>query len=213
MKWESIQTIHNAIDTNHFIPANRARVRAELGIPDDHFAIAFSVAANPADTRKGIDLILEAARKLRLRQPITFMPMSIGPAANQLSALVDGSNRMLEPRHLATARELSRYYSAADVIWHPSRADTSSMVSMESMACGTPVIAAAVGGVPEVIGDAGMLIAPESSDRLVNATIRFAEDSSFRESLIAKTRPRVQQLFSLGRFLDDHEATYDRVAS
>lgn len=208
MHCASIQTIQNAVDLDQFVPIDRSRARQQLGISNDDFAIAFSVASNPLDKRKGIDIVLQAAANLSVGKPVTFMPMSIGPATEQLSTLVSGSNRMLNPRHLSSPEELSVYYSAADVIWHPSRADTSSMVSMESMACGTPVIAATVGGVPEVIGDAGILITPESPSELVNATTRFAGDDQFRNSLIQETRKRVQELFSIDRFLDEHETFY-----
>ena len=101
------------------------------------------------------------------------LPMAETVADKQVFVIKAGSNR-LPPRNLSTNEELRLYYNAADVVWHRPRADTSSMVRLEA-----PVIAAAVGGVTEIVqhGVNGMLIPSNHAKSLATATMDFFEDT------------------------------------
>jgi glycosyltransferase involved in cell wall biosynthesis len=69
------------------------------------------------------------------------------------------------------------------------------MVLVEAMACGTPVIATRTGGIPEVVGDAGLLVAPLEPDALAEAVACLVRDASFREQLGQKARSRAVSKF------------------
>lgn len=199
-------TIANAVDPERFYPVDQAQARSRLGVPQDARAVLLSVSGNPRDTRKGLDLAVAALRELK-DFPLFLIPLGIAgdsPELRETLAQFPG----LPPRHVDDDAVLRDCYAAADVVWHPSRADTSSMVSLEAFACGTPVIAAAVGGVPEVVApEFGMLIPAEDAAALVAATRKFFADPEsrqrFRENLA--NRP-TDHLFQ--RFLDQHEELY-----
>ncbi|MCR9200684.1 MAG: glycosyltransferase [Planctomycetaceae bacterium] len=203
-----VATIQNAVDTQAFFQSERKSARKAIGLRDDQFAIAFATSSNPNDSRKGMDIVVEAAALLRDKQSYAFMPMAIGSGTSQLQSRLSELSQVRTPQHLDTPEQLSTYYSAADLVWHPSRADTSSMVSLEAMACGTPVIAAAVGGVPEVIGDAGILIPPEDAAKLAAETEALRANPQLLEQLAQRAAQRVVQHFNVERFVDDHESLY-----
>jgi glycosyltransferase involved in cell wall biosynthesis len=206
-----VTTIQNPVDTAAFTPIAKSEARQQLGIAPDRKTILFAISSNPEDTRKGTDIIA-AALPLLTTNAITLLPLGIGEGAEILSELFAG-HAFLPPRHLDNDTDLNLYYSAADVVWHPSRADTSSMVGLESMASGTPVIAARVGGVPEVIGDGigGILIDQESPQQLARETDLLFANPEKLAALSASARTRTEQDFNIERFLDGHENLYHAI--
>ena len=203
-----ITTILNPVDQEVFSPVPKPEAKRRLGIDPKKRTILFSVAANPLDVRKGTDLICEAIRGTDL-QSVVYIPTAIASESKALNEALQGVES-LPPRHLSTDEELRLHYSAADVVWHPTRADTSSMVSLEALSCGTPVIAAAVGGVPEIVRDGvnGLLIAPESVEALVEATRAFFENPDLAAKLAKDAPESVVHAHSLTTFVRKHVEGY-----
>jgi glycosyltransferase involved in cell wall biosynthesis len=92
--------------------------------------------------------------------------------------------------------DLARSYAEADVLVLPSRAETYGMVIAEALACGLPVVAAAVGGVPEALGHGrdgrrpGLLVPPGDAGALSDALRTWLEDGDLRRQLRAAARER-----------------------
>ena len=82
--------------------------------------------------------------------------------------------------------ELVALYNLADVFVYPSLFEGFGLPILESMACGTPVIASCVTSMPEVAGDAGYLVEPESEEQVQAAIERLAHDDALRERMRAK---------------------------
>lgn len=176
-------TVQNPVDLDNFFPESKSEARKSLGIPDEAFVVMFAVSGNPLDSRKGIDIIQEALSAFEPGE-LYLLPTGIAGADTRLEELLaDYPGRA--PTFLNTSKELRDYYNAADVVWHPSRADTSSMVGLEATACGTPVIAADVGGVSEIVQDNvnGLLIHPDSPEELLDATRKLMQSESLRTQL------------------------------
>jgi glycosyltransferase involved in cell wall biosynthesis len=83
---------------------------------------------------------------------------------------------------------------------------------LESLALGTPVIAYAHGGLPELVGECGLLVPPEDHDALEDALVRLLNDDALRERLGACGRARVAAEFSLPRMVEAMKATYREAA-
>jgi len=84
------------------------------------------------------------------------------------------------------------YYSAADVFVYPSAIETFGLPVLEAMACGTPVVGSNLTSVPEVIGDAGLVVDPEDIDSFAQAIRRIIENDALRNSLVDKGFKRIE---------------------
>ncbi|SEQ78100.1 Glycosyltransferase involved in cell wall bisynthesis [Loktanella sp. DSM 29012] len=210
-------TVQNPSWRPDYYPTDRAAARAALGIPDDAFAVMVSVSGNALDLRKGLDITAAATREIRATWPdadrLFLLPTGIVPPDGDMAALLRDIPG-LPPRMIEDTATLRRYYTAADVVWHPSRADTSSMVSLEAFGCGTPVIAAAVGGVPEIVRDgvSGLLIPPDDPAALVTATRRLIRDPALMDRLRAGALATARD-HNPDRFIDAYLAIYQKAGA
>ena len=107
-------------------------------------------------------------------------------------------------------------YSASDVFVLPTRAETTGLVLLESMACGTPVVAFGVGGVPEAVraGETGELAEPENAKDLALKVISLLlAEPERRQRMSDAARAWVVDNYSLPLCAERHVALYERLAS
>jgi glycosyltransferase involved in cell wall biosynthesis len=118
-----------------------------------------------------------------------------------------------------TGRALGAAYGVADLLVLPSRSESYGMVVVEALAHGLPVVATAVGGVPEALGRApigalpGMLVPPDDPDALSGALQAWLDDPGLRERLGRAAAGRRPTLRRWAQTIDDFGAVLDRVAS
>ena len=153
----SVTVIPNAIDLKVFRPENRRLMRQRLGWPE-HVRVVLLVAHGAhTDPNKGYDLWLGAQECLR-QQRLSIWPVEVGtgPSRRASAMAIGATYRRLAPAELAAAM------AGADVVVVPSRLENYPNVIAESLACGTPVVAFRVGGIPEMIlhGETGYLARP-----------------------------------------------------
>lgn len=91
--------------------------------------------------------------------------------------------------------DLRAFYAAADMLVHPSKAEGFGLTVLEAMASGTPVIASNAAAIPEVAGDAAILLHPEDRDGFAKAMVELISNTALREDLISRGRKRAA-LFS-----------------
>ncbi|AFZ44912.1 glycosyl transferase group 1 [Halothece sp. PCC 7418] len=215
LQQSSIQTILNPVDTNLYRPLpDQAELRKKLKIPQQAHILLFSVASKTIDTRKGLDIILEALPKLETAN-LFLIPLGITDQSDEIEAKLAPYNH-LPFQSVADPHELNQLLNVADLIWHPSRADTSSLVILEAFAAAVPAIAAQVGGVTEIVthGETGYLISPNDPDTLAQQTDDFfALPLEKRLKMKEAARDRAETRFSLERFLDEHESLYQQILS
>ncbi len=96
-------------------------------------------------------------------------------------------------------------YNAADIFILPSFYEGFGLPPLEAMACGTPVIVSNASSLPEVVGDAGLMINPKETDEIVNAIIKLSEDSELYNKMVKKGLEHVKK-FS---WADTARKTYD----
>ncbi|WFE32348.1 D-inositol-3-phosphate glycosyltransferase [Micromonospora sp. WMMD975] len=172
---DRVAVVEPGVDLDRFRPAPGDReaaaraARRRLGLPVDGYVVAFVGRIQPL---KAPDVLIRAIAALREREPALARELTVvicgGPSGSGLdrpTALIELSHslgvadrvRFLPPR---IGEDLPALYRAADLVAVPSHNESFGLVALEAQACGTPVLAAAVGGLVTAVrdGDSGMLI-------------------------------------------------------
>lgn len=150
--------------------------------------------------RKGVDVLLRAFARVVEKEPkLTLTLVGDGPLRAQHEALardlgLNGSVSFPGRQSRAEVRNLLR---RCDLFVLPSRFETFGIVIIEAMACGKPVVASAVGGIPEIIqhGENGILVEPEDPTALGDAIIRVFEDDGLRTKIGRNGLETVRKFF------------------
>lgn len=199
---ERVLKIYNALDPNFLTgetdEAGRAAVLERYQIDFPYLLYAGSV--NP---RKNVARIVEAMALLRqdfeghpryrdLRLVIIGDQMSKYPA---LRRAVHQSRVNDVVRFLGFVRreELKVFYQAAEAFVFPSLYEGFGLPPLEAMALGTPVVSSGVSSLPEVVGDAAMIVKPENVFDIARGIREVLQDGELRASLIAKGREQVKR--------------------
>lgn len=219
------RVIHNGVDLERFQPGDRIAARRARGLPEHGTILLFVAAGLDRNPWKDWPTLREAAERLgaaRTNDDILFLGLGargegethgrlrieFRPYESDLDAVVD-------------------YYRAADCYLHAARADTFPNVVLEALACGTPVVATRVGGVPEQVRPLALLDAPADAAPLDSATgalVDYRDGEALARAVHALLdRPETLALlgdnsardarrrFDVRRMIDEYEVWYAEI--
>lgn len=157
---ENVRTIGNGVDSSRFYPVDQASARSELGIPANRKVV---VAVGSLIVRKGYHLLIPAIAELKKRGvPALLYIAGEGEHRAYLEELISELGLQNDVSLLGNVpnEKLKSLYSAADVSCLSSSREGWANVLLESMACGTPVVASRIWGTPEVVvsDELGLLV-------------------------------------------------------
>jgi D-inositol-3-phosphate glycosyltransferase len=154
-----VRVVPHGVDHSRFHPGDRAAARAALGVSRRH-ALAFVGRMQPL---KGPDVAVRTLALLRRQRPDLDVELLVvgGPSGNgvgepQRSAALAREEGVADRVRFLPAQphdQLATVYHAADLLLVPSRSESFGLVALEAQACGTPVVAARVGGLSHAVGD------------------------------------------------------------
>ncbi len=110
------------------------------------------------------------------------------------------------------SEDLIYFYNAADILLAPSLYEGFGLTILEAMACGTPTITANVSSLPEVAGDAAILVEPTDIEEITQAILRIHKDAAFRQNLIDKGLTRIKE-FTWKKTAEQTANFYEKVLS
>jgi glycosyltransferase involved in cell wall biosynthesis len=210
-----ISVIHEAAN-KIYRPVDRQLARRHVaesyGIDCD-----FLLFVSTIEPRKNLPTLLQAYRKLRdgyKRKEMLVLAGARGWLAEDVFATVEELELGSEVRFLGPvpSETLLYLYNAALLLVHPSFYEGFGLPPLEAMACGTPVVVSNVSSLPEVVGDAAMLIDPNDVDELTVVMRQVLTSESKRECMIAKGLKRAAN-FSWQRAARETLAVYRRVGA
>jgi glycosyltransferase involved in cell wall biosynthesis len=173
-----IYVLRNGVDLNHFRPVDRLAIRNALGLDG---TVVLSVG-NLIES-KGHHIVIEAVACM---PDVSLLVAGHGPDSERLQAQVKRLRIGDRVRFLGPVSQdkLRECYCAADALVHASSREGWPNVLLESMACGTPVIATSVGGVPEIVRAecTGILITQRSKEAIVDAVHRLLSNYPDRDA-------------------------------
>ena len=195
---DKLRVVYNGIDTQIYSRNEKASQKRD----------GLIMVGNTDDRKKGILYLLKALHLLEK----DWMKLTIVDDAERHSTYTDdvgplpsyGLNlvRKLNLDGLVhftgrlTREELVQHYSAAQIAVVPSLYEGFGLPAAEAMACGTPVIASTGGALPEVVGDAGMLVPSGRADALAAAIKQLLNDEQAQQRMSEAGRKRVEDKFN-----------------
>lgn len=212
-----IDVVHPGVDLTMFAPNSQAAARQRLGIDIDDQVLLFVGRIQPL---KAPDIVLEAAAHLIDQDPQRPLRVIVcgGPSGSGLdrpTALIDLARslgiadrvRFVPP---TDRTELADLYRAADVTVVPSYNESFGLVAIESQACGTPVIAADVGGLRTTVrhGESGLLI-PQHNPYDYSAALESLLDDRDRLAVMSQAAIAHAERFSWDRTTDGLVGSYE----
>jgi len=207
-----IEIIPNGIDTERYKPIDKVVSRQAWGLPMDKHLVLFSAFGATSDKRKGNQLLVPALRTLAsegLGEQVDLVvvgasepenPMDLGMKVHYIGNLGDEISQVL-------------LYSAVDVTVAPSMQENLSNTVMESMACGTPVVAFNIGGMPDLIEHkrTGYLAEPFEVADLAAGINWVIADKTRRSALSQASRASVLEKYALEKVAQKYLDLYQDI--
>lgn len=189
-----VDVVYNGFDERLTSPSledeTRVRNRFQLDAP-------FVLYAGNIKPHKNVDRLIEAFARLRRRGMDNVKLLIIGDDISKYSSLRRLVHRHQLHQHVrflgfVSTDTLAALYQLAQVFVFPSLYEGFGLPPLEAMANGTPVITSNVSSLPEVVGDAALLIDPMDADSIANAMYRVLHEPELRAELVRRGHERVK---------------------
>jgi len=202
-----VVVIHNGIDPERFRRTERRDVLERRGVKPPYVLFVGRIT-----DQKGIFHLLEAARKLppHVQVVVCASAPDTPEIEARLKRAVAEHPNVLWIAEMVPLDEVVQLYSHAAVFACPSVYEPFGIINLEAMACETPVVASAVGGILEVVEDGrtGLLVPPASPDDLAAAIRRVLDDRELARAFGQAGRRRVEERFSWASVAERTEQVY-----
>jgi glycosyltransferase involved in cell wall biosynthesis len=197
-----IHVIYGGIDTAKFKPANAQETRRELGLQPGQFAFAVAGGYDLPRGKGQREFLTAAARMHKDAPQARFLIIGRGSMEEVLKADIQRLGLTGKAWLTGQKRDMPQIMNAIDCLVHPQiGTEALGLVVCEAHACGKPVIASALDGIPEAFraGDYGQLVTPENIAELAEAMKAQAGQPGLRPEQAAALHEKVARVFSLER--------------
>ncbi|HKB09310.1 MAG TPA: N-acetyl-alpha-D-glucosaminyl L-malate synthase BshA [Vicinamibacterales bacterium] len=159
---------------------------------------------------KRVTAVLDVFRRVLQERDAVLVMVGDGPDREPLERDVDAEGLRSRVLFAREQHDLVGWLSASDVFLLTSSQESFGLAALEAMACEVPVVASAVGGLPEVIEDGvtGFLRPPEDADAMAACTVRLLKDDALRTTIGRAAAEQVRVRFCADRVVPMYEAAY-----
>ncbi|WP_413934160.1 glycosyltransferase [Nitrospira sp. BLG_1] len=209
-KIEHCTIIPFGVDIEQF-EATAAATRRELGLRDNQKVIG--TVCRLVEPKKGLRFLLQAMAVLARKYgqpPCQLLIVGDGPSRHELELLREQLDLSSWVVFAGSRRDIPRILHALDAFVLPSLYEGFGIALLEAMAAGKPVIATAVGGIPEFVlsGETGLLIEPGNVEALADAIDRLLSHPQQARIMGAKGRIHVGESYHISTVVRQHEQVY-----
>ena len=208
---ERIALARHSIDTKFFTRRpNTGQIRAQYRLDAEEPVILFAGFVSP---RKGLPYLAAAMSRIYPHPKLLIAGRwSVSDRSRFVAMMGEQAGRLIETGFVPD-NQMPDLYSIADVYVSPSLLEGFGLPLAEALACETPVVAANVGSVAEVVGPGGILVPPKDAGALADAVSILLQNSELRRKLGILGRRHIEQEFSPGRMYADTVAGYRRFSA
>ena len=206
-----IEVIPNFVDAGRFAPATRAR---DVDLPGVHSAVVVHVSNfRPLKRVADVVAVFAEARRRMPTTPLALWLVGDGPDRERVRDRVRDLDLTADVHFLGERIDLPAILRQADLFLLPSESESFGLAALEAMACGVPVVASRVGGVPEgvVDGETGVLAEVGDVTAMAAHVARLLGDQALRARFGQAARARAVGAFPLAASVARYEALYRRV--
>jgi glycosyltransferase involved in cell wall biosynthesis len=205
------RVIPNGVDTTVFLPGPKERARDSLGLPRNAKILLFVANAAKQNPFKDYKTVEECVFRVGVRyrnQKVLFVVLG---QAEESVFFENG-----EIRFFAFHRDrgmMARFYQAADIYVHAAKSDTFPNTVLEALACGLPVVATAVDGIPEQVeeGRSGFLVPPGDAEAMAARATQLLSNETLRTGMGAMAAERAAGLFGLPKQVDAYLGWFEQI--
>ena len=200
------KVIPNGVDLKIFHPANQRVARVELGLPTDAKILLFVAEGIRENIWKDYSTLQSTLAKIG-SSGMNVLCLALGERA---PSKYFGEVEIRFVPYLRDPGKVARYYQAADLYVHPARAETFPNTILEALACGTPVVASSVGGIPEQIieGKTGFVVPVGDAQLMAKRIMHVLADDVYRQQLGRQAADDAVRRFGLERMVDEYLHVY-----
>jgi N-acetyl-alpha-D-glucosaminyl L-malate synthase BshA len=202
-----IEVIPNFINPAEYYPSEETRCRAALAPPG---AKVLMHVSNFRPVKRVPDVVRVFA-KIRPRLPSVLVLVGDGPERPAVEAEAERLGVADDVRFLGKVDAVADLLRAADLFLLPSASESFGLAALEAMACGVPVVASRVGGVPEVVedGESGALVPVGDVDAMAERAVELLEPDRWKRARAAAVSAALK--FDEAKIVPMYEALYARV--
>ena len=203
--------IPNGVDFDVFHPAEKQEVREKLGIPLDVKVLLFTangIRRSIWKDYKTMEAAVSNVAKSFKKQKILFIALGEDAPKERI-----GQAEIHFIPYQKDAKDVAFYYQAADVYVHAARAETFPNTVIEALACGLPVVATAVGGIPEQVeeGVTGFLTPPEDAESMASRIVQILEDDKLKQKMSVDAAESARKKFSIEKQVNEYLRWYGEI--
>ena len=203
-----IEVIPNFLDCAFHLRTPDPALRARFCKPDEKLVIHIS-NLRPV---KQVDAVVRVFARIRERLPARLLIVGEGPELGRAEQLIDELGVTAHVELVGEAQDVIGLLSISDLFLLPSLQESFGLSALEAMACGVPVVASKVGGLPEVVidGITGFLHPPAYVAQMAESAMRILSDRALHARMAEAGVRLAMERFSASRIVPQYEALYER---